>query len=323
MQHGGAFAVALFFMVSGFIIVAVATRESRRSFAVRRALRIFPPLWASIFLVLAVYIGVRALFDYPRLDRFAVDRVLDSPNPVSQVLLSMSLLNYIVGTSPVNGVAWTLIIEVMFYVIVLALLPWYRDRPATAVVATWLGLAVIHALAKINGIMLMIAVNSIYATYLFLGTLVFLRYSGRIGTRFFAVATGMFWALFIVGVERHVAQAPWTTQGYGVSYALAWLVFVGLLLVDRHITLGPVTAFFSRISYSLYLNHGAVGVVTLTLLTPLTGFPLALALAFIVAVCASAIAYRWIERPSQDLGRRVGRKLDAASAPLTPATQPR
>ena len=107
----------------------------------------------------------------------------------------------------------------------------------------------------------LIAVNGVYVTYLFLGTLVYLRYAQRIGNAFFVIGTAAFWALFMFGVNRYVAQPPWTVPGYGVSYAFAWFAFVALLLVDRHIRLDPVTAFFSRISYSLYLNHGGLGIL--------------------------------------------------------------
>ena len=305
MQHGGAFAVALFFMVSGFIIVCVGVRESPRTFAVRRALRIYPPLWLSILLLLLAFVPALALSDSPGLRGFQINEVLAKENPVPYVLAAMSLGNYLIGTPAVNGVAWTLIVEVLFYVCVFALLPLLRSRPRVAIAAAFAGLVLLQVVAKTNAVVFLIAVNGVYVTYLFLGTLVYLRYAQRIGNAFFVIGTAAFWALFMFGVNRYVAQPPWTVTGYGVSYAFAWFAFVALLLADRHIRLDPVTAFFSRISYSLYLNHGGLGILGLTLLAPRLGYPIALLVTFAAVVAISAASYRYVELPSQRLARRL------------------
>lgn len=305
MQHGGAFAVALFFMVSGFIIVCVGLRESRRTFAIRRALRIYPPLWLSIAFLLAAFIPALALSDAPGLRGFQINQVLAQDNPVPYVLAAMSLVNYLIGTPAVNGVAWTLIIEVLFYLAILALLPLLRARPRFAIAVAFAGLVLLQVFAKANSVVFLVAVNGVYVSYLFLGTLVYLRWAQRIGSAFFVVGTAAFWALFLHGVDRYVAQPPWTLAGYGVSYAFAWFAFIALLLVDRHVRLDPVTAFFSKISYSLYLNHGGLGILGLTLLAPRLGYPLALVVTFAAVVAISALSYRIAELPSQRLARRL------------------
>lgn len=320
MQHGGAFAVALFFMVSGFIIVAVGMRESRRSFAIRRALRIYPPLWVSIVILLVVYPLAIVLTGAPGLTGYAINKVIDEHGSWTSILLAMSLLNYIVGTPPVNGVAWTLVVELLFYIAVLALLPLLRTRPRAAIVAAFAFMVAVQVVAKVHWVVFLFAVNCVYVTFLFLGTLVYLRYSQRIGNAFFVTFTGLFWALFVVGVTRYVAQPPWTVAGYGVSYAFAWLVFVALLLVDRHVRLGPVTGFFSRISYSFYLNHGGLGFAILSMLVPSLGFPVSLAITLVAVTVVSAASYRYVELPSQRLARRLtaSRKVEADGAVATP-----
>lgn len=305
MQSGGAFAVALFFMVSGFIIVAVGVRESGRTFAIRRALRIYPPLWVSMALLLIAFPLALAVSDVPGLRGYAINEVIAMANPWPAILLAGSLLNYVVGTPAVNGVAWTLVIELFFYLSVLALLPLLRTRPHVAIAVAFAALVLLHVFAKVNAIVFLVAVNFVFVTFLFLGTLVYLRYAQRIGNTFFVVATALFWGLFVLGIQRYAAVPPWTVTGYGVSHALAWLVFVALLLVDRHIRLDPVTAFFSRISYSLYLNHGGLGFLLLALLVPSLGYPVAVVLVLAAVIGVSALSYRWVELPSQRLARRL------------------
>ena len=308
MQSGGAFGVALFFMVSGFIIVYVGQRESRRSFAIRRALRIYPPLWISIALLLAAYSWTYAASGLPR---FAIHEVLQNPNPLPYILAALTLGNYLIGTPPVNGVAWTLIIEMLFYLMVLLLLPLLKARPRTAIVVAFAGLALLQAIARVNSVVFLVAVNCVYVTFLFLGSLVYLRWARKIGNGFFVLATAAFWGLFVYGIAKLVLQPPWTLAGYGVSYAFAWFAFVALVLVDRHLRLPRIPAFFSRISYSLYLNHGGLGMLALTLLYPHAGFVVALAIAFAMVVAISAASYRWVELPSQRLARWLTTRPDA------------
>jgi len=319
MQHGGAFAVALFFMVSGFIIVYVGVRESPRAFVIRRALRIYPPLWLSMAILLACYVPALMMSEAAGIRGFAIVHVLAKENPWPEVLAAATLMNYLLGTSTVNGVAWTLIIEVLFYLLVLALLPLLRTRPRLAIVAAFAVLVALATFAKSNMYVFLLAVNSIYVTYLFLGTLVYLRYTQRIGNVFFVAGTVAFWGLFMYGINAHIAQPPWTLSGYGVSYALAWLVFVALLLVDKHIRLDPVTRFFSRISYSLYLNHGGLGMLSLSLLVPYLGYRVALLITFAAVVAVSAASYRFVELPSQRLARRWSQKTKRPSEKLAGA----
>lgn len=304
MQHGGALAVAMFFMVSGFIIVHVGMRESPRAFAIRRALRIYPPLWVSMVALLVAY-GIALHVSDADLGGYSVSIALRESNPLPHILAAATLGNYLIGTTPINGVAWTLIIEVLFYVSVFLLLPLLKKRPRVGILVAFAVLGLSQIVAKAGVVIFLTAVNLVFVTYLFLGTLVYLRWAKRIGSGFFVVATAAFWGLFLWGLAKLVIQPPWTLAGYGVSYAFAWFVFVTLLLVDRHIRLDPITAFFSRISYSLYLNHGGLGILALTLLYPRIGYPASLAFAFAAVVAISAASYQWVELPSQRLARRL------------------
>ncbi len=311
MEHGGSLAVAMFFLVSGFVIVYVGERESRRSFAIRRLLRIYPPFWVSVALLLVAYGITFAVSDAPGLRGYAIAKAVLEGNAVGNVLAALSLGNFLIGTPAVNGVAWTLIVEVLFYVAVCSLLPLLRDRPKLALTLAFAVLAGLQVVAKANAYVFLLSVNSVYVGYLFLGTLVYFRWAGRIGNAAFTIGSLAFAGLFLRGLAEFIVQPPFTLSGYGVSYLLAWLVFVILLLLDSHIRLGRVTTFFSRISYSLYLNHGGLGLLAITLLYPWLGYPTSLALAFAGVVAVSAASWRYVELPSQ----RLARRLTASPAP--------
>lgn len=311
MAHGGSLAVAMFFLVSGFVIVYVGERETRRSFGIRRLLRIYPPLWLSIALLLIAYGITFAVSDAPELRGYAIAKAVLEGSAAVNVLAAMTLGNFLIGTPAVNGVAWTLIIEVLFYVAVASLLPWLRTRPALALGAAFAVLAFLQAVARTNEYVFLLAVNSVYVAYLFLGSLVYFRWTGRIGNRIYAAGSLAFAGLFMHGLRQFVVQPPFTMTDYGVSFLLAWLAFVVLLLLDDRIRLGRVATFFSRISYSLYLNHGGLGLLMLTVLYPWLGYPASLAIVFAIVVAISAASWRYVELPSQ----RLARRLTAAPAP--------
>jgi peptidoglycan/LPS O-acetylase OafA/YrhL len=312
MMHGGGMAVAVFFLVSGFIILHVAQRETRREFVIKRLLRIFPPLWLSILLLLAVYGTTLTLSGNPGVRGLALEGVLAQPNPWPDILAALTLSNYLLGTPPINGVAWTLIIEMLFYAFVALLLPQLKARPRTAICLAFGLLALLQWQAHSHAVVFLLAVNGVYVSYLFLGSLIWLRWAGRIGNGFFLAGSLAFMGLFLRGVRMIVLQPPYTLADYGISYALAWLIFVAVLLLNNKLHLGTVSAFFSRISYSLYLNHGGLGLLALTLLYPQLGYPAALALTFPLVVAISAASWRWVEAPSQRLARRWARRAPAS-----------
>ncbi|HMW55699.1 MAG TPA: acyltransferase family protein [Accumulibacter sp.] len=329
MMHGGGFAVALFFMVSGFIIPYAAFTETLREFVAKRVLRIFPPLWVSMALLLIVYSVVLGLSAQPWVRGLALERVLTQPNPWPDILAASTLANYLLGTPPINGAAWSLIVEMVFYLWVGVTLPLLRAWPRVFLFAGFALFAALQFGARGAGAAcFLLAVNGVYVTYMFLGTLIYLRWARRIGTHGFLFGTLAFWALFLRGLDDIVVQAPYVLADYGVSYGLAWVVFALAIATDQHWSVGRLGGFLSRISYSLYLNHGGLGLLVLALLAPRLGYLTALALALALGIAVSTASWCWVEMPSQRLarrwiarGRRQGRSDDASAFSMADASE--
>jgi peptidoglycan/LPS O-acetylase OafA/YrhL len=307
MMHGGGFAVALFFLVSGFVIVYVAQRETVRQFTTRRVLRIFPPLWVSMAVLAAVSWLVQTRSTEAGLQGYASQPILDHPS-WRHLLAAMTLTNYLFDTPQINGVAWTLLIEVLFYTFIALLLPLVQRRPVVALCAAFACLVLLQVESRRSSFVFLLNVNGVYVTFLFLGSLVYFRWAKRIDRFTFVVGTLAFAWLFFRGVKDPVAQPPYEPAGYAVSYGLAWVVFVTLVLFDSRLRPGRISMFFSRISYSLYLNHGGLGLIFITFLYPRVGYPGALYITFPVVVALSAMSFRWVEQPSQRLARRLSKQ---------------
>ena len=103
-QFGGFFGVCLFFLISGYIIIRVSTNETASKFAIRRVFRIFPPLVAAVAFVI---VGGKMGFSLYAVAAGATWK---------QALTNVTLVNYFMTPQVIFvGVAWTLVIEVIFY----------------------------------------------------------------------------------------------------------------------------------------------------------------------------------------------------------------
>ncbi|MDO9396682.1 MAG: hypothetical protein Q7T71_09075, partial [Herbiconiux sp.] len=88
-------------------------------------------------------------------------------------------------------------------------------------------------------------------------------------------------------------------------YAL--LLFVIAVLAEGRVRPFRPLAVLARRSYSLYMIHGPLGLTVLSLLSLRTSLPFTLELGIALAVVAAAteLCYRFVERPSQRLARRL------------------
>jgi peptidoglycan/LPS O-acetylase OafA/YrhL len=298
IQDFGWLGVAIFFLISGFIIPYVALREDAVAFGTKRAFRIFPPLWASIALIIVVN-----WFRTIVLDTEAVTYSL------GDVVKSAFLVNYLQpGGTAINGVAWTLIIEVLFYSLCLIGWPVLQRRPASFVLgslaAIWLGVnqafehgATFHQVIASVG----------YLPVLLLGTCLYLRWSGRISIVSFALLSGACWVTFVQYL-RHVRPEFYDAMNsYGISVALAYAIFVIALLLDDHITIPAPVRFVSDISYSLYLTHSVVGFFVFDVLVTehQLSFAVSLFVAIALALATAYVSWRYVERPTQRAARHL------------------
>ncbi|HEY4708175.1 MAG TPA: acyltransferase [Thermodesulfobacteriota bacterium] len=296
-QQGGALGVAIFFLVSGYIIPYVAHNESLKEFTLKRFFRIYPPFLASVcFLILAFYF----------LSVFGIKPLgFGKPESLSYIFLSASLLNFFLNdVGNINGVAWTLLIEVVFYIWIAITMKILFKRPMPALLLTsilflaLLKLHILHAQVVLSYIF-------VFVIFMFLGTLLYLRQSGLINKYFLFITTGFFWILFFIGIEVRVGSAANPTTGYIISYGLAYVIFATTVFLELKIKLNSLARHISKISYSLYLFHGGIGIFIVTSYHSVLGYPLSLAVALLIIVPMCTLSYRFIEKPSQDLARQL------------------
>ncbi|MGB4876595.1 MAG: acyltransferase [Candidatus Competibacter sp.] len=101
----GYLGVSLFFIISGYVIALSASDRSALEFAISRFARLYPAFWAGLF----VTCSISSLFG-------------SKHYTINQILANLTLLNDYLGFENVDGVYWTLQVELKFYGCVFILL---------------------------------------------------------------------------------------------------------------------------------------------------------------------------------------------------------
>lgn len=99
----GYLGVELFFLVSGFVIMMTASSGSLRKFVASRIARLYPAFWVCCTITFVVILSFGG-------DRF-------SANP-AQFFLNMTMLNEFFNVKSIDGVYWSLAVELKFYFLV-------------------------------------------------------------------------------------------------------------------------------------------------------------------------------------------------------------
>jgi peptidoglycan/LPS O-acetylase OafA/YrhL len=281
--------VVLFFLVSGFVVTHTGCTETPRQYAVKRLLRVYPMLVVAVLLAAVLFlVGLHPLTtgSLPR-----------TVTPLT-VLTNASLADYLLTPQVVLlDVGWTLVVEVLFYALLLVALPLLR-RAVLPVIAGELGLVALVCLAGPA----LVAVSVSYLPALLLGQIVWATWSRRVPP-WAGVALGA--TAWVEYVWTGVTTRPDTAYDHNANLALGLVVFVVALLAEPKLRPVRWIGYVADRGYSLYLLHGLVAFVIMNLLYRWIGYPGALVAGLAATVLAAATTYRWVERPCIRLAREI------------------
>jgi hypothetical protein len=303
----------VFFVLSGFVIAhsirdGAHTLQYLGKYALRRSIRLDPPLWATILLEI-VLIQV-SLYFYP-------DLGTKTPT-LKQVLVNISYLQEMLHVKNVIAVLWSLTYEVQFYfisvtflVVVRLIRRWDARIPWSKVFAY-----------------LMMTVAYVYSIAIY-QELVPTPLRGIFLERWFQFFLGvMAWAVVQHKLRQWVFVLAWTvcltstlvlaSSGYRTQSSLCALLVSALILyvgssggMDRLLS-GNVSQFLGKISYSLYLVHLPIGWRFGSLMKRLAGNELSVITgtsvfvgSVAVSVFAAWLMHRILEAPSMNFARKV------------------
>ena len=325
----GSLAVLVFFAVSGFVIAeAIETfyRGRAGAFLTNRAIRIFPPLLATLALSLAVYALLFRLGPVASPDALGAGMldasILSLSNiagNIAAMVPGMKMLGFREDFTFV-AVAWSIRTEFLFYFVMAAalLLPgrWYRPALVLIAVAASVGF-VVHIAGRGPETLR-------FVPYFVFGVAAYYALAGqRIALGLLTLAS---LGCVVEFVTSPVMQIPALIAAYGpIPVDARFALLVGLMAAIPLLAILSAGRFeridrvLGDLSYPVYLNHCVVLPAVRTLLPDL-GMA-GLAAVTLYALALSYVMYALIEPGLIGLRNRVRRASTATAAPaFIPAT---
>lgn len=277
-HHG----VNLFFIISGLVIFMTLERTKRPlDFVVSRFSRLFPAYWAAVALTFTVV----SVFGLP-----------GKEVSTAQAAANLAMVHGLARVPHVDGVYWTLEVEMLFYAGTLALFMAGRLRRIHFVLWALLSLRIAYQLlSSLAGIELSWTLSRLlilpYLPWFALGMCIYqyTRAAARPPTGVTMVTVSLITVALLVKEGAGIAALA------AILAALVWLAATGRARWLEN----PVLSFFGTISYPLYLLHENIGwVVQRAVLARGGSMDLSILVAFVVAVALATLLTFAVERPA-------------------------
>ncbi|MDX6556496.1 MAG: hypothetical protein QOD86_2691 [Miltoncostaeaceae bacterium] len=307
----GDIGVALFLLISGFVIPMSLERYSPGRFFVARIFRLYPVWLVGLAAAAVMFVIARIAFG--------------SPFPFSWgdwwrnalLIQDWTLSPYILP------LVWTLLVEIKFYILC-GLMAWFfgvhRALPVLGIVAalTAYTLAVegrFQELATTDRYLYAAiqvpAFSAKFMAFMFVGLCFFNLFRERWSPLKFVGMSLAVGAAFIVSNE-HAPDLQLFQDQILMSFGIGFAVFALTFAVRDWIPYSRTWNLIADVSYPLYTLHWVIGVMLITELYKLHPVPvLNVAESFVIIFGLAYLAHRYIEAPLTEFGKRV--RFDRAS----------
>ncbi|GAA0450696.1 acyltransferase [Streptomyces sp. NPDC046215] len=286
--------VEVFFLISGFVICMSTWGRTLGDFVVSRVSRIYPAYWVAIFLTAAVV----TLWPQTR-----------QVHNWDTVLTNLTMLQQSVGVWDVDGVYWTLFIELKFYVLfAIVVATGVTYRKCVLFCALWTVFAM--TATSVDNDMLKMWAMPLFAPYFIAGIAFYLMHRYK--------PTALLWGIVVLQLliaQHHVARR---VLDNGDATTPTWpanlIIFIAFVLMAL-ISVGAFNRVQWRwlstagaLTYPLYLVHQYIGMTVIYALREAVPAPLLVIGLMVVMLGAAWLMHRYVERPLGKLVRDALKK---------------
>lgn len=297
--EAGVVPVLWFFLISGFVITWTIDRSrSAMDFVVGRFSRLYPAYWAALAITVILQLS----------------SPLPGAAPTSaQVAVNATMLQEYLGFVNVEGVYWSLAIELLFYAYALALFASGLWRHVHVVVLLWAAAALFAALLDQAGLVLPWRVKQLlllqFGPFLAAGMALYMLWRGP--RRDWSLMTLAVCAAAVLAAFRPVPAVA----AFVVAGLIAWATQGGLRWLAT-----PPLLWLGSISYTLYLSHQTASFVAISRLDA-AGLPhwASILGGIVVALLLATAITLLVERPALRAIRGAWRRVRRPPAPAAAA----
>lgn len=282
----GLFGVHLFFIISGFVIFLTIEKTTHTiDFIVKRFSRLYPAYW---FAVLLTFSSVN-IFSLPGREV-----------SFQTALINLSMVQKWFHVRSVDGVYWTLAVELSFYFIMSFLLLTKQTKNIEIVSIVWLATIVLLEFLQVNYastihwvLDLMLLLNH---GHLFISGIMFYKLMHENKNNFFH------YAIIVASL-----LTEYYLHGRIGLYVIAIYFFVFLLFVKGYLKIIATKPliYLGTISYSLYLIHQNIGYVIIQKLesNDLVNPVSIIIVPLFIVITLACLMQKYIEKPALNLIR--------------------
>lgn len=303
----GCFGVALFFLISGFVISLSLEKQNSVSFFITRVFRIYP-----LYLV-GLALTMLSIFGYVMYVGGAY------PYTIADFLKQGSLLGDWFWLPSIDGIVWTLQVEFKFYVLICVVHALQKLNSARALLATAAGMCLFNILTSNRydlllqtsairyRIVYILASSFTYLIYMFMGVCFYNFYKKYWDMKKTVVSVVSLYVMYITALTNGVYTG--INNIYLTSYTLALLLFTGCYMMQDHIRSNRVFQLLGDISYPLYVVHGVNGYIFMSLLDMAGVDPyVSVAVTAALSVLLAYVLHHLVELPTNRFGKRLAAK---------------
>jgi peptidoglycan/LPS O-acetylase OafA/YrhL len=281
----GYLGVELFFIISGFVILMTASNNNLKAFFISRAVRLYPAFWVCCTLTFLITLTI----GQPRYTA-----------TLYQYIVNMTLLSDFMDVPPMDGVYWSLFVEIKFYLMISILLAFKRIDKIETFLVLWLlisATAEVLSFEKLRSILI-----TDYAAYFIAGATFYLIWAkGLTKTRVFLVAGALALASFTAIVWADLLETKYATEFNPLIVcsviALFFMIFI-LIVTNKTATIGRVNwTAIGALTYPLYLIHQTIGFMIFNIAYPAVNPNILLWGTIALMIGASYIIHKKIEVP--------------------------
>lgn len=298
----GQLGVAVFFLISGFVIVlpftSASTMKSPAQFIIGRILRIYPVY------IMGFLLGV--LFCLAISRWFAGTYNFTSGQIFTHLFI---VVREWTGSPNIDGVSWTLEVEIYFYLYIAASLAFLRSKPILFLIFSAAIFAFFAAILFSNDNTWYLARRAAAIHFMFLGVAACMHYTKRISLRaliiYIAVNLPVF-SIIIMNSVLHENFPSWLP-----AYWVSFVVFFAAYHYRGAFRPSKILGHFADISYPLYVVHALTGYALMYALLALGLAPwVAIAIAFFIVYLICVAIHRFVEKPMIHYGKKLAGRLD-------------
>lgn len=245
----GCYAVLTFFVMSGYFAVSGFEKLDAKEYGVKRFLRLYPAYWASLMIV------------YPLTILYLPSRSVG----FKEFLLNFTMLQTLFGARDVDGAYWTLLCELIFYIIVFLICFTNNKRKFQYFILAYaFGLVCLNLFSLFRMFETICKVNDMMYLYCFMiGAVISL-------IKQCCITNKTQKALLIVALVVFIAQ-QFISHDFksGIYLIFSTAILVGAIYlwemypIEKNSFWAKSVSFIASISYPIYLLHQNIGYMIL------------------------------------------------------------